>query len=298
MLKKHLFFIIIFLNSVCSISQQLIVKNATTKIPVSYANFSLFKDEQIVQGGYCSKDGEILINKDLKFDNIIVSCIGYENLDVAKGLILNDTLLLKPTVYHLKEVIVKSNKKQEFATLGLPKAKLKSLLGAFKGFEICTFIENPYHETKTIHSFLLKIRNPNKSKVGFRLHLYEIDSIKRTPKKELLTQDIIVIVEGNTKELIEHDVTIYNLELPSNGAFVGIEWFGVFNEETNTFEGENIENGYIEINDQVNALFTFRRSRFSFFPWSNMERFKKDTAPHQHFKNYPNASFGLKVYKE
>lgn len=299
MFKKNHFIIIILLNSMCVFSQQLIVTNATTKTPVSYANFSLIKDKFNVQSGYCSEDGEILINKDLKFDSIIVTCIGYENLEITTELILNDTLFLKPTVYHLKEVVINGNKKQEFAILGLPKAKGKTLLGAIKGFEICTFIDNPYRKTKIIHSFLFKIRSQNKSKFGFRLHLYEIDSIQKKPKKELLTKDIIVIVDISKKNQIVHDVTAYNLELPPNGAFVGLEWLGVLNEKKNTFDEERIDgNGFIEINDEINKLYTFTKDRFSFFIWSNMEKFKKDIAPHSHFKNYPNASFGLKVYKK
>ena len=228
----------------------------------------------------------------------MVSCIGYTNLDISKEMIQNDTLLLKPAVYHLKEVLVKASKKIDRETLGYANSKIKSLLSAIKGMEICTYIENPYHEVKTIHSVLFKIRNPNKTKLGFRLHLYELDTIKKKPSKDLLDQNIIITIENKGKNVIEYDVSAYNLELPSNGAFIGIEWLGELNDINNFVDAQQYENGFIELNDKTDSFTTFQRNRFSIFPWTNMERFKKNAENYQKYNNCPNASFGISIYKE
>ena len=294
MLKKNHFFIILLFISFCCSSQTLKVVNQLTNIPIPYANYSVYKDKKIVQGSYCSENGKIVIKKGVDFDYLVVTCLGYEDLTISKEKIVNDTLLLKPTVYHLKEVVIKTNKNIQFQSLGFIKSKSKSHLGAFKGMEICTYIENPYRQVKTIHSVLFKIINPNKSKLGLRIHLYEFDSILKSPGKELLNQDVIVIIDKKGKNDIDYDVSAYNLEFPSNGAFIGIEWLGELNS-TNDFEDTVVENGFIEINDNSNTLTTFMKNRFAVFPWSNMEHFKRDT---NCYKNSPNASFGITVELE
>ncbi len=298
MLKKKYHVIIVFLISSVCFSQKIKVIDIVSNNSIPYANFSIYKDKKIVQGSYCNENGEMLIKQDLLFDSIVVSCIGYEEQNFIKEMIVNDTLFLKPTVYHLKEVVIKTNRNNDFETLGFVETKSKSLIGAFKGMEICTFIENPSGEVKFIHSFLFKIRNTNKTKLGFRLHLYEMDTIRRTPTQELLNQDIIVVIENDGKKQIEHDVSAYSIELPANGAFIGIEWLGELNEANNNFEDTVFENGFIELNDKINSFTTFQRNRFGVFPWSNMERFKKEAENYQNYKNCPNASFGIKVYKE
>lgn len=298
MLKKKYHVIIVFLISSVCFSQKIKVIDIVSNNSIPYANFTLYKDKKIVQGSYCNENGEMLIKHDLLFDSIVVSCIGFEEQNFTKEMIVNDTLFLKPTVYHLKEVVIKTNRNNDFETLGFVDTKSKSLIGAFKGMEICTFIKNPDHDVKIIHSFLFKIRNPNKTKLGFRLHLYEMDTIRKTPNKELLNQDIIVVIENDGKKQIEHDVSAYNIVLPANGAFVGIEWLGELNEANNNFEDTVFENGYIELNDKINSFTTYQRNRFGVFLWTNMERFKKEVDNYQNYKNCPNASFGIKVYKE
>ena len=287
-----------FLMSLKCMTQNLLVINSNTKQTISFVNFSLYDNNQFLYGGYSSEQGQIQFKSDVLFNKIKLSCIGYENLEVFKNQISNDTLLLTPTVYPLNEVVIKTNKKEDFISLGYAKSKRKVEYTTIKGMKICTFIHNPLNEKKQIRSFLFKIHNYNNTKLGFKLHLFEKDTISNLPGKELLEQDIIVILEGKSRKLIEHDVNVYNIEFPAEGAFVGIEWFGVLNEENNTFRGVDTQNGYIEINDTSEKFDTFKQDVFSFYPWKNMENFKKLSEEYTNFKNCPTASFGLKIYKD
>jgi len=298
MLKNFFLFILFFLISFCCNSQKIAVLDSKTKVFIPFANYYLFLDESMIKGSYCSNHGEIYIPKGLLYNKIKVTCIGYENLEIFKNTIINDTLLLTPTVYPLNEVVIKANKNEEFISLGYTKSKRKVEYSAIKGMKICTFIDNPLNEKKQIRSFLFKIHNYNNTKLGFKLHLFEKDTISNLPGKELLEQDIIVILEGKSRKLIEHYVDVYNIEFPAEGAFVGIEWFGVLNEENNTFKGVDTQNGYIEINDTSEKFDTFKQDVFSFYPWKNMENFKKLSEGYSNFKNCPTASFGIKIYKD
>lgn len=291
MLKKNHFFVVLLSVCFCCTGQNFKVVNKLSNLPIPYANFSFYRDKKIVQGGYCTEKGEIVLKKGVFFDYLVIACLGYEELNISKEMILNDTLLLTPTVYQLKEVVIKSKQNIQFQSLGFVKTKSKSLLGAFKGMEICTYIENPYQEPKIIHSVLFKIINPNKNKLGLKVHLYDIDSVSRTPGKELLNEDVLIIIEKKGKNEIDYNVSTYNIDFPSKGAFIGIEWLGELNV-TNDFEDTVLENGFIEINDNSDTLTTFMRNRFGVFPWSNMEHFKRETS---NYKKQPNASFGIKV---
>ena len=118
------------------------------------------------------------------------------------------------------------------------------------------------------------------------------------PGKELLQQEIIVILDSKSKKDVEHDVSQYNIDFPSKGAFVGIEWFGVLDENNKSFKGITSENGFIELNDVSTEFTTFKQDPFSFLPWKNMESFKNKIMKYTKFKNCPTASFGIKIYKE
>lgn len=294
---KFFFSVFFFIISFCCTSQKLTVLDAETKKPISFVSFCLLKDNKIVKGGYCTEQGLFQVNSDIIFDIIKLTCIGYENYEISKNKIINDTLLLTPAVYPLKEVVIRANKKQDFVDLGYIKSKRKTWLSAIKGMKICTLITNPFHETRLIHSFLFKIRNDNDTKLGFKLHLLEIDTLTNVPGKELLKQDIIVILDGKSNKDVEHVVT-YNIDFPAKGAFVGIEWFGVLDEDNNNFKGVDGQNGFIELNDVSKKFDTFQQDVFSFFPWRNMEKFKKKTEDLSNFKNCPTASFGIKIYKD
>ncbi len=298
MFKNFYFFIFVFLTSFCCNSQKMNVLNSKTKTPVPFANYYLFLNENIVKAGYCSENGEIYIPKEVLYDKIKLTSIGYENFEILEKDIKDDTLLFVPAVYHLKEIEIIKNKTDELISLGYLKSKRKAWLSATKGMKICTFIENPFLQPKLIHSFLFKIRNNNETKLGFKLHLFEKDTITNAPGKELLKEDIVIVLEGKSKKDVEHDVSLYNIDFPAKGAFVGIEWFGVLNENNDDFNGIDTQNGYIELNDVSKEFNTFQQDVFSFFPWKNMEKFKKISEEHTNFRNCPTASFGLKLYKD
>ena len=298
MFKNFFLFVAVFLISFCGNSQKIDVIDASAKTPIPFANYYLFLDDTLVKGGYCSEEGEISIESGILYNKIKLTCIGYKNLEIFKSNIINNTLSLTPAVYPLQEVVIKSRKKEEFVNLGYIKSKRKTWLSAIKGMKICTFIDNPFHETKLIHSFLFKIRNNNSTKLGFKLHLFEKDSLTNNPGKELLKQDIIVILDGKSNKDLENIVSQYNIDFPAQGAFVGIEWFGVLNEENNDFKDVDSQNGYIEINDDAKEFSTFQKDVFSFYPWKNMEKFKKISEGYTSFKNCPTASFGIKIYTD
>ena len=84
MFKNFYFFIFVFLTSFCCNSQKMNVLNSKTKTPVPFANYYLFLNENIVKAGYCSENGEIYIPKEVLYDKIKLTSIGYENFEILE----------------------------------------------------------------------------------------------------------------------------------------------------------------------------------------------------------------------
>jgi len=292
MLKIFLFF---FTN--LAISQSLFIFDNETKKPIPFTNISYLKDESIIDGDYCNENGLFTIKKNINFDKIAFSCVGYET-KVVNDISNIDTLYLIRKIILLDEIFLSKNKSNTFSILGYSKSKKKIGLSGGKGFEICVFIQNPYKEKKYIKSFLFKVRRKENYKTAIRVHYYKTKSNIIEPNEEILTEDIVRYFDGKTKEMVEIDVDGLGLELPPEGAFIGIEWLGIIDEKTGEFveKKESWSDTSIGINDEINKPLTFIKNTAKKDTWNNTEKIKEELKEIVKFKNYPNASFGIKIY--
>lgn len=294
-MKSTTTFLLVFLSFVLN-AQNVFIYDKESNIPVSFATISYVKESAIIDSFYCDKNGFCNLKNNNLFDKIEFSCIGYEKKIIYT--VNNDTVFLTKKVIVLNDVIVSSNK-NVFSLRGYTKYKKKITLSAYKGFEICTFVDNSSNTEKRIKSFLFKTRTQYGYQTAIRVHFYNKELNKISPGNENLNEDIIFIIDGKTKKTIEVDVSKYNLELPIEGAFVGIEWLGVVDDITGSFVDSNVKNWKstsIEFNDSINEPVTFFRNKLN-NNWENTEKMKTEFIKIIKYKNYPNASFGIKVYE-
>ncbi len=293
---KNVFLLLFYLIHPLSFSQNIIISDSGTKQPIPFANIFLFKENKVINGYYCNDQGVFNFENSVDYEKIEFSCIGYETKFIVDFSKVKDTIFLVQKNIVLDEIKIK--KKNTILTeLGFCNKKKKLNLSSFKGSEIVVFIKNNSGKDKDINSFLFKIKRQEKYKTAVRIHLYKKATDKIYPGAEILTEDIIQYLDGKLKGLVEVDVSKYGIELPFEGAFVGIEWLGIVDEKTGKFlEGiENWSDTSIEINDEINQPLTFMRNNLKNKIWSNTERLKKDFVKIK-YKNYPNASFGIKIY--
>jgi hypothetical protein len=80
---------------------------------------------------------------------------------------------------------------------------------------------------------------------------------------------------------------------------VGIEWLGIVDKNTGEFVEitENSSDTSVELNDEINQPLTFMRNNLKNINWSDTERLKNNFVKIK-YKNYPNASFGIKIYND
>ena len=280
-----------------SFSQEIRILDSLTKKPLMYTNAKFYLNNKIIGGDYCDEKGKITINK-IDFDSVEFSQIGYEAKIISRKFI-RDTILMNQVAISLNEIKIEKNSKHKITSLGYINYKKKIRLSAYKGFEIVVYIDNPFNQLKEIQSFLFKVKKEGKFKTAMRIHFYKKDLEKLIPGKEILNEDIIQYIDGKTKEIFEVDVSKYEIELPIEGAFIGIEWLGVLNEKTGEFNmnDSNWDATYIDVNDKINIPLTFTRSKFADPEWKNTENMKNEFKNIIEYKNFPNASFGIKIFE-
>lgn len=256
-------------------------------------------ENKVIQTDYCDQNGFANISAQKIFDNMEFSCIGYEsNMRQKKD--ISDTIFLQKKSIALDEIKIVSRKNQQSTLIGYSSFKGKGSIAAYKGFEICQFIENSYGKTKVIQSFVFKIIKHGKLKTAFRIHLYAKHKNKFEPGEELITEDIIRYFDEKKREMVEIDLTPYNLELPIEGAFIGIEWLGIVDEITGQFVNSQKVAPFTSVilNDMLSEQFTFMSKSIQEHSWQNMSEFEFNMKKIQKLKNHVNASFGLKLFND
>lgn len=206
-----------------------------------------------------------------------------DTVAVSPKAILLDTVTISKNNYNGKEVL-----------LGLLNKRSKILSSATIGHEIVLYIKNTGNAKAMVKSFSFKVKKWGEHQTAFRVHFYEKTAGSTVPGNEIILDDIVVYSNSKSK-LVEIDVSQYNIELPADGLFAGVEWLGVTDADGKRIVEKDEERDSIKCNNAVDELLTFERNRFGNKPWHDTSYLKEVFADLMKFKNCPNASFGLKV---
>lgn len=285
------FLLFTYFNASCQEIKTAVVVDSAYKKPISFANASFYFTNIPQKGDYSNELGILKIPANS--NKVIISCQSYEEKVIDN---FRDTIFLKQIPINLKEIIIDS--KSKHITLGLINEKKMLSIGGSKGIETVIFIENLEREEKTIKSFLFNVKRKDKYLTAVRFHLYKKHENKFQPGEEIMQHDIVKLINGKTKGEISIDLSTFGLTIPVEGIFAGIELLGILDEKTGEFiDGSSKWNDTaIDYNYSVNKSITFMRDRFKSNIWDNSERLKKDLSNIKS-ENYPNASFGITVYK-
>lgn len=289
------FFLFIFLSSNL-IAQKVHVYN-NDKEPIPYANILYLNSKNLIVGDYCNEIGEFILPTIISFDEIELSCVGFEKLTIKKELI-KDTIFLKEEFVQLNEVVITNKVKSSFIVAGYCEEKQKVSIGFSKGMEVSMFLENIDRKEKKIKSFLFKVNKKENNKSAVRIHFYKKSITNLQPGDEIFKENIVRIIEGKTKAMIEVDISDYNLIFPEEGAFIGIEFLGYIDSSSGVFFDSKYGRNDTQIayNDKTKQPITFIRDSFNNKKWNDTNLLKKDFEGYVNFINTPNACFGLKLY--
>jgi len=209
---KFLFFFLTF-----SLSAQIkgVVKDSISGQPIPYVNIWV-ENETI--GTISEIDGSFVLATSSD-KNIVFSILGYNK----KTLKANQTeiVLLNPTVFDLKEMVIVNKKETKQVEIGIIKNS------TFQAFDNGPKIEAkffPYEKAYSKTRFIKEVTIFTDSRIDkatIKLHFYKVNE-NGAPGEELLTKDFMVTLN---KGVIKHKFNLSNLDLefPKNGLFVAYE---------------------------------------------------------------------------
>ncbi len=290
-----LYFFSLEVYSQTTISGFVIDENTKKGIP-----YATIINTNTKQGLYTTVNGyfKITVNKN---DSIYISCIGYKPITVPYYLNTNnviDTFYLIPYTKELEEVIVAPVDWSKYREMNMGYAKLKSNyhISRGTGFEYAAYIPNTKNVDAYIYQLNYKIKKLKLDTVAVRLHLYAV-SADNLPSVELLDSNYVEILEGKADKVFSFDISKFKIKLPSNGVFVGIEWLGVYNSNTNSIFSKQAVEPLVGFNFKKKEQLTYER--ISNGKWEKSDARKLSIGSHIEKEMFdspiPNLSCGIVI---
>ncbi|MGM5470720.1 hypothetical protein ACS386_10640 [Flavobacteriaceae bacterium LMO-SS05] len=235
---KTLYFILLYLLSLSTVSAQTSVLEATSKQPVSYATISFGNG----QGIFADDSGMFVFNKKLypDIDSLFISALGFKDLALSSAN-LPKTLLLETHADVLDEVIVhaKIDRKfnEETQKPYLDDDYYKCWLPTIES-EIAVFFPNTYEQLTKISNIYFPItleskdwekrKKKNAEKKAFST-LFMVKFYKNEngfPGTVLTYDNIVFRATEKNGDVFDLNVTDHNLFVPPSGFFVSLQVIG------------------------------------------------------------------------
>ncbi|MDP4209665.1 MAG: hypothetical protein Q8928_12705 [Bacteroidota bacterium] len=197
------------------------IPKASASIRTNQKNIIFIADE----------DGGIAIsfNNYLSTDSITFTCIGFKPLTISCNELLKNTqIVLAEKTYNIGEVVVKPHK-LKIINMGI--APLLSLLTSGQAYNEKLVLYIPANgQSGLVKKVRYNLRNSlffSKGDVKHfpvRIRLYKKNPKNNEPGEDIL-KDIIIAQMPKHKKWLEVDLSAYNIVLPEDGIFVGLEIF-------------------------------------------------------------------------
>jgi hypothetical protein len=192
-----------------------VVKDSLSGEPIPYVNIWV-ENETI--GTISEIDGSFVLATSSD-KNIVFSILGYNKKTLKAN--QTATVLLNPTVFDLKEMVILNKKETKQVEIGTIKNS------TFQAFDNGPKVEAkffPYEKSYSKTRFIKEVTIFTDSRIDkatIKLHFYKVNE-NGAPGEELLTKDYIVSLQ---KGVIKHKFNLSNLDLefPKNGLFVAYE---------------------------------------------------------------------------
>ncbi len=220
-----LFLILSFLVDAGSIKITGTICNSKTGEPIAYASIAFV---EIQKGTSSLENGEFNVEIDSNEikNTLFISCLNFQSTTISIKDFLNYStkkILLEPATYQMAEVKVTPKESIELIINKLKKSKIRCFMGN-TGFPFIYARYFEYNEElqylSSIHIYCESHFGNKKSKV--RLRIYEPDTLSNLPSKDLVNKEIIVVLKS--EKINEIDVKEYNIRVPKNGIYIGVEY--------------------------------------------------------------------------
>jgi hypothetical protein len=277
MKRRFVILFFLFFYNFCIAQNGVTVLDFSTKKPVSYATVKFYNKDENIGGEYCDENGNIVIPKLKKeIDRIGVSCIGYEN-DIFEFKTTSSTVfLLKPQKIELNEVII--SQKKPISLVNYSKImKSPSSLSRFQ--KEVVFIPNNQLLQGFLKTFSFKLSKKVKVDHIVRIHVYAKSDLKFEPGVSLLNENVIKSLPKGADGVVEIDLLPYEIALPKEGFFIGLESIGRKFVNDNLKYNETEDDGklyfYMEETNDFKTFINFNSIKENSI-WLNLNSYVKE----------------------
>ena len=225
---KNLFLITFLLvTSLCFGQLKSVIVNSETKETIPCVNIWI-EDEN---SGTTSNENGVFELEVSGSKTIIFSAIGFETKKILSD-IVKDVLELKPQITLLDEVVVRSKRQSKKVVIGkFNKSKIKHYFSSgSKPWIIAKYFKfnEDYNETPFLNKIKL-LTNSEVENSKFNVRLYSIGGDGK-PESYIYDENIIgTALKG--KKITEIDISDLNIEFPTDGFFIAIEWLIIENNK-------------------------------------------------------------------
>ncbi|HNU58897.1 MAG TPA: hypothetical protein PKI08_02970 [Aquaticitalea sp.] len=261
MLRKLLTYSTILLAIAQAISQT-VIKDETTKQPVSFATISFGNGN----GVFADDEGSFIFTEKLypDIDTLYISALGYKDL-VVPSVNLGPTLYMKTQIDHLNEVVIRNTKDRKFKeeTLKpyLDDDYYHCWLPTIES-EIAVYFPNDGQKTQEIAKVHIPVTLESKDwekrkkantekqpfSTLFKVKFYYNDNGQ--PGKALTYETIVFRTTEKNGNTFVLDVSQHTIDVPDNGFFVSLQVLGYTDHSGKLLPNKK----YKEIKDGKNTV--------------------------------------------
>ncbi|MDF7814569.1 carboxypeptidase-like regulatory domain-containing protein [Hymenobacter sp. YC55] len=231
-----------------------------TKEPIPFASIGL-KEEQT--GALTNEYGffQMAMPEKNAQDSLIVLALGYKRVAVLVkrgNANLADLIIEVPKrVIELANVTVKGGKVKDLSLGSKAAAPGEGMIQGMPGSQYAFFVKNDKNKKLgNVRSVSFYIGENGFPREPFRVRLYKADGNYNSPNTDILTENVVVSApKGGDWYTI--DLTPYNIEAPTEGFFVAMEWI----VSGDKFYTTNFMDTYTPYGQIMRPTFEFKESR-------------------------------------
>ncbi len=206
------------------------VYDNSTKEPIPFVNLSFLNT---LKGTSTDEKGHFFMDLPSPYleNQVHISSLGYKDTIVtAKQIFTSKRFDMVGESFELDEVLVTG----DFGNSDvLNPVSSYSLTSGFSSsatpWVVALYFPNLGAQKKYIDKltvFLKKSENFNRESAKFRIRIYDVDETTRKPANDLLRKSI-VLEHRVEQDFVSLDVAAFNIEMPRNGIYIGLEWLFV-----------------------------------------------------------------------
>lgn len=201
-----------------------------TKEPIPYVNLSFLNT---LKGTSTDEEGHFFIDIPTPYleKQVHISSLGYNDTIVnAQQLYKAKRFEMVEESFALDEVVVTQKFGNSFVLNPISSYSLTSgFSSSATPWVLALYFPNIGAQKKYIEKvsvFLKKNENFKRASAKFRIRIYDVDKVTKKPKQDVLRKSI-VLEHDVEKEYVSIDLAAFNIEIPKEGIYVGLEWLFV-----------------------------------------------------------------------